>query len=74
MEQILQEADVQKVASSLIRKYDWCTEQYGYGVHLVVTDGAKKAGVVVTADEDIETEIGRLIQAVDEHRYGELDG
>lgn len=23
MEQVLQEADVQKVASSLIRKYDW---------------------------------------------------
>ena len=39
-----------------------------------MTDGDKKAGVVVTADEDIETEIGRLIQAVDEHRYGELDG
>lgn len=73
MEQVLQEADVQKVASSLIRKYDWYTEQYGYGVHLVVTDGYK-VGVVVTANEDIETEIGRLIQAVDEHRYGELDG
>lgn len=70
----LTEQEVRDIAAPLIRKYDWRTEQYGYGVHLVVTDGDKKVGVVVTADEDIETEIGRLIQAVDEHRYGELDG
>lgn len=70
----LTEQEVREIAAPLIRKYDWYTEQYGYGVHLVVTDGEKETSVVITGDEDIEAEIGRLIQAVDSHNYGELEG
>lgn len=70
----LTEQEVRDIAAPLIRKYDWRTERYGYGVHLVVTDGEKETGVVITGDEDIEAEINRVIQAVDEHRCGELEG
>lgn len=70
----LTEQEVRDIASPLIRKYDWRTEQCGYNVHLVVTDGEKETGVVITGDEDIEAEISRVIQAVDEHCYGELEG
>ena len=68
------EQEVQQIATPLIRKYDWSTEQYGYGVKLVVTDGVKRASVVITGDEDIESEINRLITAVDNHEFGDLEG
>lgn len=70
----LTEQEVQQIATPLIRKYDWHTEQYGYGVKLVVTDGVKQASVVITGDEDIESEINRLVAAVDAHEYGDLEG
>lgn len=68
------ENQVQEVASSLIRKYDWSTETVGYGVKLTVTDGEKEASVVITTGEDIEAEITRLIAAVDAHEYKDLEG
>lgn len=68
------EQEVQAVASPLIRKYDWETEQIGYGVKLTVNDGDKFASVVITTGEDIESEIQRAIDAVDAHEYGHLDG
>lgn len=68
------EQEVQAVASPLIRKYDWETEQIGYGVKLTVNDGDKFASVVITTGEDIESEINRAIEAVDAHEYRELEG
>lgn len=68
------EQQVQEVATPLIRKYDWATEQYGYGVKLTVNDGEKFASVMITTGEDIESEIKRAIAAVDAHEYGELEG
>ena len=68
------EQEVQAVASPLIRKYDWETEQIGYGVKLTVNDGDKYASVVITTGEDIESEIQRAIDAVDAHEYVELEG
>ena len=68
------EQEVQAVATPLIRKYDWTTEQYGYGVKLTVNDGEKYVSVMITTGEDIEDEIERAIAAVDAHEYGELDG
>ncbi len=66
--------DVEHIANSAIRKYDWHTEQLGYGVRLVVNDGVKRASVVITTGEDIEKEINRAVAAVDAHEYGELEG
>lgn len=65
--------DVNKLANSLIRKYDWHTEQLGYGVKVVVTDGEKKASVAITSGENAEAEIKRLITAVDNHEYKEME-
>lgn len=66
--------EVNHIVSPLIRKYDWYTEQVGYGVKLIVTDGDKRASVVITEGEDIESEAKRLIDAVDKHQYEELEG
>lgn len=66
--------EVNEVATKLIRKYDWYTEQVGYGVKLIVTDGDKRASVVITEGEDIEAEAKRLIESVDKHEYEELEG
>lgn len=66
--------EVNHAVTPLIRKYDWETEQYGYGVKLTVTDGDKKASVVITEGEDIESEANRLIEAVDNHKYEDLEG
>lgn len=70
----LTEQEVQQIATPIIRKYDWYTEQYGYGVKLVITDGGEEVSVVITGDEDIESEINRLIEVVDAHEYGDLEG
>ena len=68
------EKEVQEVATPLIRKYDWSTEQLGWGVKLTVNDGEKYASVVITTGEDIEDEIERAVAAVDAHEYGDLEG
>lgn len=66
--------EVNHIASPMIRKYDWGTEQYGYGIKLWVTDGGKRASVIITDGEDIEGEIKRLIAAVDAHEFTDLEG
>lgn len=66
------EAEVREVASPLIRKYDWDTEQQGRGIKLTVTDGEKQVHTIVTTGEDIEKEIKKVIKAVDAHEYGEV--
>ena len=66
--------EVSKVVTPLIRKYDWSVQQLGYGVRLTVTDGVKQASVDITGGEDIESEANRLIEAVDKHEYGHLEG
>lgn len=70
----LTEQEVQQIATPIIRKYDWRTEQYGYGVKLTVNDGEKYASVVITEGENIDSEIQRAIDAVDAHEYGDLEG
>lgn len=63
-------AEVNQTASSRIRKYDWSTQEYDDGsIRITVTDGAENASVVITTDENIESEIDRLIEAVDKHEY-----
>ena len=66
--------EVSRVVAPLIRKYDWSVQQLGYGVRLNVTDGLKKASVDITGGEDIESEANRLIEAVDKHEYGHMEG
>ena len=66
--------EVSRVVAPLIRKYDWSVQQLGYGVRLTVTDGLKKASVDITGGEDIESEANRLIEAVDKHEYGHMEG
>lgn len=66
--------EVERVATSLIRKYDWNAKEVGTGVRLTVNDGEKYAGVTITTGENIEEEIKRAIEAVDNHEYGELEG
>lgn len=66
--------EVSRVVSPLIRKYDWSVQQLGYGVRLNVTDGFKQASVDITGCEDIESEANRLIEAVDRHEFGHLEG
>lgn len=66
--------EVSKVVTPLIRKYDWSVQQLGYGVRLNVTDGVKQASVDITGGEDIESEANRLIEAVDNHKFGHLEG
>ena len=66
--------EVSKVVTPLIRKYDWSVQQLGYGVRLNVTDGVKQASVDITGGEDIESEANRLIEVVDKHEYGHLEG
>lgn len=66
--------EVSRVVTPLIRKYDWSVQQLGYGVRLTVTDGLKKASVDITGGEDIEAEANRLIEAVDKHEFGHLEG
>lgn len=66
--------EVQRVANGLIRKYDWSAKEVGTGVRVTVNDGDKYAGVTITTGENIEEEIKRAIEAVDNHEYGELEG
>ena len=66
--------EVSKVVTPLIRKYDWNVQQLGYGVRLNVTDGVKQTSVDITGCEDIESEANRLIEAVDKHKFGHLEG
>lgn len=66
--------EVNPVVSSLCRKYDWKTQQLGYGVKLTVNDGDKFVSVYITTGEDIEKEVSRAIAACDRHEYGELEG
>jgi len=61
--------EVQHLASPLIRKYDWSTEDIEDGVRLTVTDGQEQASTDITTGEDIEAEIKKLIEAVDAHNY-----
>lgn len=70
----INQQDVDVIANALIRKYDWRTEQLGYGIRITVNDGAKFASVDITTGENIESEIKRAIEAVDAHEYGDLDG
>ena len=63
-------SEVNQVATSRIRKYDWTTKEYEDGsIRITVTDGQEDASVVITTDENIESEIDRLIKAVDKHEY-----
>ena len=66
--------EVSKAVAPIIRKYDWSVQQLGYGVRLNVTDGVKQASVDITGGEDIEAEANRLIEAVDKHKFGHLEG
>lgn len=66
--------EVTQIANNKIRKYDWYTQQVGDTVRLSVTDGEKVASVDITTGEDINAEIERLIEAVDSHEYGHLEG
>ena len=68
MTQITRE-EVDKIATPLIRKYDWHTTDIEDGVRLTVTDGQEDASVDITTGENIESEINRLIDAVDNHNY-----
>lgn len=68
------EEEVQAKANTLIRKYNWETEQYGYGIKLTVNDGEKTVSTVITDGKDIESEVRSLVEFVDAHKYGELDG
>lgn len=61
--------EVNAIASPMIRKYDWRTAEIEGGVRLTVTDGLEEASVDITTGENIESEIRRLIKAVDEHNY-----
>lgn len=61
--------EVNAVASPMIRKYDWHTQQIDNGVRLTVTDGLESASVDITTGEDIKSEIKRLIESVDNHNY-----
>lgn len=65
--------EVNRIANSRIRKYDWHTEEHPRGIKLIVTDGLKVASVWITTGEDIDAEITRLIEAVDAHEYKDLD-
>lgn len=66
--------EVQRLATPLIRKYDWKAEDSGRSVKLTVNDGSKYASVYITTGENIESEIKRAVDAVDAHEYGELEG
>lgn len=66
--------EVNRIANTRIRKYDWFTEEHPRGIKLIVTDGDKKASVWITTGEDIDSEISRLIKAVDAHKFKELEG
>lgn len=61
--------EVNEIATGLIRKYDWSTEEIKDGVRLTVTDGNAEASEDITTGENIEEEISKLIKAVDEHEY-----
>lgn len=61
--------EVNAIATPLIRKYDWSTEEIEDGVRLTVTDGQENASVDITTGENIESEIQRLIKEVDNHNY-----
>ena len=67
--------EVERVATSLIRKYDWKAADFGgQGIKLTVNDGEKYVSVYITTGESAEAEIKRAIRAVDNHEYGELEG
>ena len=67
--------EVERIATVLVRKYDWRAEDFGgQGIKLTINDGAKFASVYITKGEDVEKEVKRAIEAVDAHEYGELEG
>lgn len=68
----MEKEEVLKTANRLIRKYDWYVSDINNGYRLTVTDGVEDASVDITTGEDIEAEIKRLIEAVDEHKYPKL--
>jgi hypothetical protein len=61
---------VNDYVKSRIRKYDWTTEQLGYGVRLTVNDGHKYASVDIKEGDDMDAKIAEAVDAVDAHEYG----
>jgi hypothetical protein len=66
---IITKEEVEAIATPLIRKYDWHVEDIENGVRLTVTDNQENASVDITTDENIKSEINRLIEQVDNHNY-----
>ena len=61
--------EVTAIVAPLARKYDWSTFIIEDGVRLTINDGQEYASVDITTGEDIEGEVNRLIEAVDNHEY-----
>jgi len=66
---IITKEAVEAIATRLVRKYDWTVQDIENGVRITVTDNQEHASVDITTDEDIESEIARLIEQVDNHNY-----
>lgn len=66
--------EIAAIVNRVQRKYDFNIAEEDNGAYrLTITDGAKSSDVVISPNEDIESEVMRLVADVDAHKYDTKD-
>ena len=66
--------EVAAIVNRVQRKYDFDIVEEDNGAYrLTIHDGVKSSDVVITQNEDIESEVMRLVADVDSHRFSTED-
>ena len=66
--------EIAAIVNRVQRKYDFDIAEEDNGAYRVtLKDGAKSSDVVITPNEDIESEVMRLVADVDSHKFDTED-
>ena len=66
--------DIAAIVNRVQRKYDFDIKEEDNGAYRVtLSDGVRSSDVLITPNEDIESEVMRLVADVDSHKYDTED-
>jgi len=66
--------EIAAIVNRVQRKYDFDIVEEDNGAYrLTITDGVKSSDVVISPNEDIESEVMRLVADVDSHKFDTED-
>ena len=66
--------EIAAIVNRVQRKYDFDVVEEDNGAYRVtLSDGIKSSDVLITPNEDIESEVMRLVADVDSHKYDTED-